>query len=940
MIGITSRIMATKYATGKQLPSFTADVEVCDPGTGYTWMQVENIVFSSLNHAVEKDDRELFFSTVWGSDAFDNLSVEKFRETASAARVHQLLDRTALFYLRDLRARGILKGVPDPYQPLADFVARYCTSQTAVSLDAKANHREIAENMGQSPRVVDLRFMRALSESLQARILPAGDLKDAALAPGSLLGTVPALEAVDKHLGSIAQKLKHRFAQMQVLEIGSSYLGPSRSVLEALDGSSSAYVFGNISPAVGVEGSVDHRVQEVLLQSLEPDQLEKLQGSCQEGFDLMVVSFLVHGRQNMGSVISNLRRLVKPGGSVLFVEPTKDLTWLRYLLYGQLDPTLTAHEGQDLGSPIPLIELDKVLRGSMFSGVDHVADHSGISVITSEASDDKIAALRHPLHPDHLAKLTGNLLFVGDGNLTTYRTIQDTVRLLHGWQGNIVVEQSLDALGDLGSEYPRNFAAAVILNDLNIPTTCGSNSRHKRQHKIRDVFERTKNILWVTLEGDFSDPIQAATVALSRSIASEVPGARFQSLLVDDTWNVEHTIATTLVRLVYTQLWELSRETHLWTDEEEIKINGHQTLIPRVLPARELNDRLNSSRRVITGGTSLPGKDVAIDILGSIDSPVCSARAASHVLNVDHHADSKVTVRVSYSSLLALKVAPHDYLHVCIGQIPGQKGSVLAFSETLSNSITIDRSWQLPGEVDGSQERRVIELATQYIAATLINSMFEAGTAVLYEPGSLLACILSRLVQGTDKRFVFLTSDQNQVSGTGVVWTFIHPQSSRSTIQSLVSRDTNLFVNLGPAESYTAQRIINIVPPGRSVEKDALFRIKSRVASDTQASPFAETLRLTHEFASEPQAQLSWESNNVIGASELIGRVPETTGPFAVVDWADTAKISLQARPLESDTLLSHDKTYLLANVGIGFAEPLARWLVSGGARHIVIVER
>ena len=940
MLGITSRIMSTKHATGKQLPSFTADVEVSDPGTGYTWMQVENVVFSSLNHAVEKDDRELFFSTVWGSDAFDNLSVEKFRETASAARVHQLLDRTALFYLRDLRARGILKGVPEPYQPLADFVGRYCNSQTAVSLDAKANHREIAENMGQSPRVIDLRFMRALSESLQARILPAGDLKDAALAPGSLVGTVPALEAVDRHLGSIAQKLKHRYAQMQVLEIGSSYLGPSRSVLDAMDGSSSVYVFGNISPAVSVEGSVDHRVQEVSLHSLEPEQLDKLQASCQEGFDLMVVSFLLHGRRDMDSVISNFRRLVKPGGSVLFVEPTRDLTWLRYLLYGQLDPNLMAHDGQDLGSPVPLIELDKVLRGSMFSGVDHVADHSGISVITSEASDDKIAALRHPMHPDHLAKLTGNLLFVGDGNLTTYRTIQETVRLLHGWQGSIIVEQSLDTLGELESDCPRNFIAAVILNDLNIPTTCGPNSRHKCQHKIREAFDWTKNILWVTLEGEFNDPIHTATVALSRSIATQVPGARFQSLLVDDTWNAEHTIATTLIRLVYTQLWKLSRATHLWTDEEEIKINGHQTLIPRVLPARELNDRLNSSRRVITGGASMPGKDVAIDILGSIDSPVCSARAVSHALTVDSHSDSKVTVRVNYSSLLALRVAPHDYLHVSIGQIHGQNGIVLAFSETLSNSVTVDRSWQLPCDLDESKERQVIELATQYVIATLINSMFEAGAAVLYEPSSLLAAILSKLVDGTEKRFVFLTSDQDQVPSAGVDWTFIHPQSSRSTIQSLVPHDTNLFVNMGPAENYTVQRIISVVPPGRSVEKDALFRIKSRVASDTQASPVTDTLRLARNFVREAQGILSWETNSVVDVSKLIGRLPELTGPFTIVDWVDTGKIPLQARPLDSNALLSYDKTYLLANVGIAFAEPLARWLASGGSRHIVIIER
>jgi malonyl CoA-acyl carrier protein transacylase len=936
VLGISSRIVDTHSFRGKQLPSFTADIEVCDPATSYTWMQIENVVFSSLSHTLERDDRELFFSTVWKSDALDNHSVaETIRETPDAAHIHQLLDRTALAYLRELKGKGTFRAVPGDYQPLAQFVQRLCNTKNA-SLTTQANRREIERCSEESPEAVDLHFMGTLSESLQRRLLSTGDVETATLSIPSLVETVPALAAVDKHLGSITQTLKHRFPQLQVLEIGSDYFGPSGSVLAALEDVSGSYVFGNISPTSGAAGTLDQRIQEVKLESLQQDHLDKLRGLSQEGFDLMIISFLVHGRQNKDSIISDLRGLVKPGGYVLFVEPTRELTWLRYMLYA----TQTAHGDRALGSPVPLLELDNVLRSSMFSGIDHVADYSGISVMVSQALDDRIAALRHPLHPDHMAKLSGDLLFIGDGNLTTYRTIQDTVRLLHGWKGSLVVEQSLDTLSESMHNFSRNFSAVVILNDLKVPHSFQSTSHHKHLEKIQSLLEWTKNILWVALDGDFNDPIHAATMASSRSIASQIQDARFQSVLISENWNVEHTIASSLVRSVYIQNWKPSKGTHLWTDEDEIMIKDHQMFVPRVLPAREPNNRFNASRRNIIEEASDAGKDVVIDLIGTIDALDCYPSAKSHAFNIDKHSNAKVQVQVNYSSLMALRVGLHDYLHISIGQVPGQEGSVVAFSETLSNSIMVDRAWQIPCESDESMQRRVIEISMQYFAASWINRMFEIGTAIIYEPGKLLAYVLSELVRGTNKRFVFLTSDQDQVSGTGAGWIFVHPHSSRSALQSLVPRDTNLFVNMGPAKTQTAQRIAEIVGPTSSVEKDTLFRVQSRVASCEPGTSFVNTLKLARHFVSEIRKGFPEETGSLLEASKLNGRLPESTDPLAIVDWADADKIPLQARPLDSNTLLTHNKTYLLANIYIAFAEPLARWLVSGGARHIVIAER
>lgn len=890
-ISITSHIAAINSLTGNHLPSFTADIAACDAATGCTWMQIEDIVYSSLSPTMAKDDRELFFSTVWKSDT---LKTEQVYDIGAAADFHKILDEAALGHLRELKANCVFRKVlPGPYQPLVDLAQR--------QFDANPIKKRL-QNPDVNVNTVDIDFIRSLKKSIESRILSTENLDNS---PILSIEQVPILSAIDRHLGSITQTLQHRFPQLSVVEIGSNLLGPSSSVRTAL-ATTGSYVFGNISPS-NSEAILETTVQ---LESLDQHQLDKFQKS----FDLVIISFAIHGRQNIDSILSNLRTIIKPGGYLVLVEPTRDLIWLKYLLYA----TRPAQE-QALGDAVPLFQLDQQLRSSMFSGIDHSTDYSGISVMVSQAVDNRIAALRQPLHPDHLTQLSGDVLLIGDGNFTTHGILQDTLGLLHGWRGRLVVQESLDTLSTTNS-----FSAVVIVNDLNMPPQSFKSTNQRR------ILDLSNLIIWVTLEGEFNNGVYAAIVASTRSMANQI---QFQSVLIDNTWNIQHTIANSLMRLLYAKQWKLSA-THLWTDEDELRIRHDKTLIPRVLPVDELNDRFNSSRRKIMmqRRQSEAIQDIVIDFTGSVDSIDCFPWARPNV----GHGDSKVTIQVNYSSLLALRVGLYDYLYICIGRIPGHANCVMAFAETLSNSISVNRLWHLAVEAaDESMQRTMIEMTMHYITASGINSLFKYGTAVIYEPGRLLAFVLSELVRGTDKQFLFLTSDQ-QVTNSQVNCTFIHPQSSRLALQSLIPKDITLFINMGSAGNQIAQRIIETVSPSCCVEKDIFFRIQSQ----TSKTSFIETLRLARHFVSEITKSSSQETENIINASKLTGELSQSTiVPLTIVDWADANYISLQARPLKTNNLLSSE-SYLLANIPVDSAEPLARWLMAGGARHIMIAER
>lgn len=181
----------------------------------------------------------------------------------------------------------------------------------------------------------------------------------------------------------------------------------------------------------------------------------------------------------------------------------------------------------------------------------------------------------------------------------------------------------------------------------------------------------------------------------------------FQSLHLEAFEGAEARIATSLIRQVLSRQWETSNSSHLWTKETDTAIIGGRTLIPRVLPANELNARLNATRRVVYNEVSLSQNEVTISTAGKPGAFAYLARASP----IPHGSVDAELVRVSHSTLFALQVGSQENLHLCIGRNLERQQPVLAFSTTLSSSITVPRSWQVPYSATEIPDSRVLELA-------------------------------------------------------------------------------------------------------------------------------------------------------------------------------------------------------------------------------------
>ncbi|KAI2643458.1 hypothetical protein GGS21DRAFT_485978 [Xylaria nigripes] len=924
----SSHVSKAQGPTASDLPSFGAHVEVYDPTTGFIQLQMEDVTFTTLSLASQSQDRELFFNTTWSYDVTDGLCPEKLHETPEDVQTRETLDKIASFYIRDLKIRGLSKGSDKAYHPLLDSTTCDLGSKSA-DREGKNSHAEIADLITQLQPRVDLRFMKSIGERLNAVLSATDDVESttASFPSHYRLDTLPVFQAINKYSTSVIQAVSHRFPQLNVLEVGPECMGPSKLFDSAVGGFSS-YVFASIGS--GAESAKKSKVETIPITSLDDASLTER--VPKGGFELVIVSYLLHGRSSMSSILSGLRAVMRPGGFILFVEPTENYNWLRFFLSGVLDPNSSLHQSQSFGSPLSFIQLDDALRKGGFSGVDDTENHSGMGIIVSQATDDKIEALRDPLQQRSLSTISGNLLLIGGQNLRKFRIFKNLTRALQGWRGKVVIEPSLEALGSV--KFDKSFTAAVILSDGSDQPS--SNDSYKAA--MVNVFTATRSVLWVALKSE-PNGNYASTATLGRQMAAQQPGVNFHSLVLENDEDAEDIIAKRLIRQVHSQSWQLSRDTHVWSDEMESKVVDGQTLIPRVLPHQELNDHLNSTRRIVEREVRLANEDVTLFPTGENGLLSYQAQKSQHQKPSHDSVSDSERVQIKYSSLLALRVGG-SYVHTAIGQVKGTEKKVLVLSPTVSSAVSVKKSMLIPLPASTVSDCRVLELFMRYWVVDIILASLVQGPNVIYEPDDALASILAARSSGTGKEITFLTSERHHKTGPEIQWTYIHPRSSKADLKALVPQRAKRFINAQIVPDQTGKYILEALPQGCSVCKDNFFQISSRDSFAAVEQFHSELLAVVEKTCTETSTPMPvpWGTSQIMTASELVQTRNVPTKPFDLVDWTDVNTIPVVARP-RSD-FLSRDKTYVLVDLADDVAECVAHWLSMCGASHIAVFNR
>lgn len=298
--------------------------------------------------------------------------------------------------------------------------------------------------------------------------------------------------------------------------------------------------------------------------------------------------------------------------------------------------------------------------------------------------------------------------------MSTYRLADDISTIPKPLCHNISITDSLDDV-DGGISHPELFG--LSLAELDEPFFRPYTAQ--KYQALQRLVEAASGILWVVQGSRGDQPYANMMLRVSRCLMAENKDPLFQFLDVNIAEKPEpKLLADSLLRLCIFRSWKAMPLPYepLWTLERELFMSEGNVEIPRFKPALDLDKSYNSTRRLITKDLNLESSTVTVTTSNSsFELEEYKALAPETYSNYE-----VITIRVTRSTLAAVKVRKYGYLHFVIGVDIQTQRKVLALSEVLRSKVTVPKVWAIDCDVVSDQEGNLIlaiacELIARYI---------------------------------------------------------------------------------------------------------------------------------------------------------------------------------------------------------------------------------
>ncbi|RAK93462.1 putative polyketide synthase [Aspergillus costaricaensis CBS 115574] len=325
---------------------------------------------------------------------------------------------------------------------------------------------------------------------------------------------------------------------MRILEIGAGTGGQTLRTLETIasDGIKRCdrYVYTDISPAFfprAKEKFQDYAdILEFKVCDISKDPTFQLFEPAT--FDLVIASHVLHATNNIGESLQNIRTLLKPGGKLLLFETTQPDSLRGAFAFGLLKGWWSPldHELRTTYSPcLPTAEWNERLQNSEFSGVDldipgqenEKSRFSSILVSTAVSLKDEKACPENKIFVvrDSSSSYQNQVAnFIASRRSTSIFTLEEILKVDISTSTTVVflIELQEIFLADIS---PANF-------DL-----------------LREVLIKTQNAIWITEHvGELKLPGLSLIEGILRSLASEDSSRRFITLALDGSETEEQLL--------------------------------------------------------------------------------------------------------------------------------------------------------------------------------------------------------------------------------------------------------------------------------------------------------------------------------------------------------------------------------------------------------------
>nr|A0A089FSA4.1 RecName: Full=Hybrid PKS-NRPS synthetase prlS; AltName: Full=Pyrrolocin biosynthesis protein S [fungal sp. NRRL 50135]AIP87510.1 pyrrolocin synthetase [fungal sp. NRRL 50135] len=954
----------------------TMDINIFSQDSTHTFIQVEGLELMPFTAARPEDDAVIFSRFDYKIDGpSGDIAVADDGFTAEALENAIKGERVSFYYLRRL-VESITPeekaNAPRYYRHLLDWASHVVDRvksgknpfvQSSWQLDTEEQIKAIWDKYGDR---VDVRLIESVGKHLPDVIRKGTSILEHMEGLFEFYDQGLGLDMANRHLARMVAQVGHRYPQMRVFEIGeprkpapmllcchsdSRVLGAgtggsTRTILSYLGDMFSSYTYTDISS--GFFEAAQDRFKDfesrMVYKTFDMERDPESQGFVEGSYDLVLASNCLHATDKLEEMMTNARRLLRPGGYLIALELTSNETMRVGLPMGSLPGWwVGAESGRPWGPTVTLPQWDSLLRKCGFGGIDtstpllhklHVS-----TVFAAQAVDDRVSLLRSPLASITVLPPTDapRLVVVGGEALATHRIAERVASLLGPRFSDIARVTSFESLDIDALPYG---STVLSLSELDEPLF--KNMNPAKLDALKTLWRQAGKILWVTRGARAEEPFSSMMLGLGRAMTHEYPNISLQILDLDRLEDEEKTaqlFTAELLRLEVLKKWQHEAQGEvdfLWSIEPEVCFEGGARLIPRLYKCRPANDRYNSARRPVM--TEIDPRETPILFASEGASYELQHPSPLRIPSAPPAVSKTRTVNVSHFLLQTVHMSSAGRFMLFAGADRYTGERLLGLSHTTESQPTVPTEWTFPIASEGTNPAEALSsVYGQIIAREILKMVPKGSSIVVHEPDPSLGAALLQQAEACATEVVLTTSRKGSVSSEG---RFIPANLSRRLVKKALPDSTSLYVDLSHAgESSEAGKLIGKCLPGScSTYGSGYFH-----GTTPELRPGSSSSQLSAIFKAACEAAFEGQCQTAIPDIVQLQDVPSLRAigrPLTVVDCVSTATVPVNVQTVDSGMIFRADKTYFLVGMSGQVGQSLCQWMVERGARYVVLTSR
>ncbi|KAJ4290808.1 hypothetical protein N0V90_010003 [Kalmusia sp. IMI 367209] len=959
--GQANRLSAdSRLDHAKPVTGFSGHVNMYTPGCDSAALQVEGLEFVPFAGATN-EDRNVFYKMEWVHAAPDGASAaEGIPVTQEDTELLWVLSRIASFFLRRFDEDVPEDSPARKEVPLCHYLnyARHMTdlfrsgkhkyAKTEWLTDTFEDVLLTIQKHGISGNA-DVKIMLLVGETMPRVFKQETTMIEHMRTSGLLdeyyihgFGTMQS----SLWLGKAVKEITDRHPHLSILEIGAGTGGATKNILKAIDQDFDNYTFTDISSSFFENAAEIFALwgDRMVFKVYDAERDPTTQGFEEGKYDVIVASLVIHATAELAKTLRNLRKLLRPGGYLVVGEGTSDgpLQSGDGFIFGALPGWwLGVDEGRTISPFVNVNQWDDLLKRTGFSGIDTLAppkflETFGIVLFLSQAVDEKISYLRHPLAVTQTAvpgTKIAKLAIIGGATEPVAKLAHEVGSVLANFSIQTVSYKSLE---DIDLSIVDEESTVISLVELDAPSF--KDMTRPKWQSFKRMFGAGKKLLWITT-GRLADmPWSNMVVGFGRTAANETPGLHVQFLDLD-TANSNHvwTISESLLRLHTTGLGAEGSGNILWTPEPEIVVDSEgRHLVPRLKQISAANNRYNSIQRPIFKDIDL--ETTMLELQQS--STGCKVTDPLDFDIVGNKGPETWRLRTAFTVLSALKT---DIGHQFLASCSDSNGHhYLALVPRTLTAVGSPKESAIPYNLEGLDLSLVDFLsaaAAHLIALNITDCLFPGQTIALHNASPLIAQAVE--IQAAQKTItVFCSIDSVNNLSAPKSWTRIPAYTGRADLFEMLPRNIACFVGFSTEDTENENTILSVLRPHcRRETASTIYCLNGLDAGPESAHIHAHALKQAIQFVVENHNSMIRGSGETISLTSLIaGERPKN--PITIVDWTAQKSLPMQVTRLDTGPMFKGDKTYWLCGMSGALGISVCDWMIDRGTKHLVITSR